>query len=234
MRNTILVNKLLHLVQLKLFQIEASELEELSKQSQDEAIRLALILANHPAPPMPEFRLDSKYEDNEKLADLIDDVFKGQDDKGYGGFSYSYSSSSGKSKSSKSKSSESDVASLTDAEAMELCTTWAKTYNVITGVSWGNLPYDLQQKWLHYSCDYHLSSEGKSGSTPTTSLVKWDDEIRSQPSSSPVSSSSSSKFDGYIDNYLDANKKENEGSEGGFSVQEEEEEEGEKEDDFLM
>ena len=39
------------------------------------------------------------------------------------------------------------------------CTEWKKLYSVIKGVSWGNLPYDLQKKWVKYSCDYHINTE---------------------------------------------------------------------------
>ena len=47
---------------------------------------------------------------------------------------------------------------LTDAEATAQCTEWKTMHNVIIGVSWGSLPFDLQKKWLEISCDYHLST----------------------------------------------------------------------------
>lgn len=65
------------------------------------------------------------------------------------------------------KSSElkikSEESTVTDSEATALCTEWKSKYSVVQGVSWGNLPYDLQQKWLTYSCDYHFKNaeEGK-------------------------------------------------------------------------
>ena len=144
----------MHLVQVKLHQIEAKDVQELSEISQDEAVRLALLLAANPAPPMPEFEIDSKYKDSEELADLIDDIFKNVDDKDSGSsakYSYSYGSSKDQ------DYEESKDTTVTDAEAEKQCTEWKDKYSVVMGVSWGNLPYDLQQKWLHYSCDYHLS-----------------------------------------------------------------------------
>lgn len=45
---------------------------------------------------------------------------------------------------------------ITDAEANKQCIEWKNQYEVVIGKSWGNLPHDLQQKWLQYSCDYHL------------------------------------------------------------------------------
>ena len=72
-----MLDKIIHLVQTKLGKLEIIELEELTRQSQDEAVRIALMLAAQPAPPMPEFAIDPKYTDPEKLADLVDDIFKG-------------------------------------------------------------------------------------------------------------------------------------------------------------
>jgi len=46
---------------------------------------------------------------------------------------------------------------LTDSESTKQCSEWRTDYSVIPGVSWGSLPFDLQKKWLEYSCDYHLS-----------------------------------------------------------------------------
>ena len=180
---------MLHLVQVKLHQIEAKDVEELSALSQDEAVRLALLLAANPAPPMPEFEINSKYKDSEELADLIDDIFKNIDDKDSGTsskYSYSYGSSS------KDKDyDESKDTTVTDAEAEKQCTEWKDKYSVVMGVSWGNLPYDLQQKWLHYSCDYHLSDnymasktgKGDSSSSSSTSSESMDDEFEKSSSS---------------------------------------------------
>jgi hypothetical protein len=45
---------------------------------------------------------------------------------------------------------------LSDADATHLCQEWRTTYNVVLGTSWGSMPFDLQQKWLQYACDYLL------------------------------------------------------------------------------
>lgn len=47
---------------------------------------------------------------------------------------------------------------LSDADARHLCEGWQTEYGVKIGVEWGSLPYDLQQKWLQYSCDYLLKA----------------------------------------------------------------------------
>ena len=61
-----------------------------------------------------------------------------------------------------------------------------RTYRVSIGVSWGDLPYNLQQKWLEYSCDYHMSdsSESLTGLTTTATTTGG-------PSHNPTSSPSS-------------------------------------------
>lgn len=45
---------------------------------------------------------------------------------------------------------------LSDADARGLCSSWRETHNVVIGVSWGSLPFELQQKWLQYACDFLL------------------------------------------------------------------------------
>lgn len=62
-------------MQARLTKLETKELDLISKQSKDEAVKLALALAAYPAPPTPVFDLNDEFKDPEKLADLIDDVF---------------------------------------------------------------------------------------------------------------------------------------------------------------
>ncbi len=119
-------------------------------------MKTALYLASHPAPPMPEFDLDPQFEDAEKLADVIDDVFgKEQDDK----------SALENMFDGKMDVREEELPQLTDSEATKVCSEWKSKYNVIVGVSWGDLPYDLQQKWLSYSCDYHMRGDNSVAET---------------------------------------------------------------------
>jgi hypothetical protein len=148
-----MMEKLIAALQTRLIQLETSELDKLSKQSQDEAVRIALLLAAQPAPPMPEFEMDSKYKDAEALADLVDDIFgkvgegsgAGLDNMEVDGYE-------------DDKKEEEPAFTITDADALKQCTDWKEKYSVVIGVSWGNLPYDLQQKWVEYSCDYHLAN----------------------------------------------------------------------------
>lgn len=139
------MNKVINAMQNNLVRLEAKEYEDLSRESKDEAVRIALFLATHPAPPMPNFVMESEFEDAEKLADIIDDIFgKGEGDKYAEG--------------AEMVEAEQEI-TLSDAEATKICTEWKDTYKVIVGVSWGDLPYDLQQKWVEYSCDYHMKED---------------------------------------------------------------------------
>ena len=148
------MNKVITALQSNLYTLEKKEYEAISKASQDEAIRIALSLANHPAPPMPAFDLDPKYEDAEKLADVVDDIFgRLEDDKERQSLDlFNYETDSWK-----EGGDFKEEPSFSDSEAISKCTEWKTQYKVIVGVSWGDLPIDLQQKWLEYSCDYHLN-----------------------------------------------------------------------------
>lgn len=150
-----------------LFNLEKKEYEDLSQHSKDEAVRIALFLASHPAPTFPEFPLDTEYASMEKIADLVDDIYSRvkDDDKLSGNrekLEYEGETEMDKAEEEKEK------ITITDAEATKLCIEWKEKYHVVAGVSWGDLPYDLQQKWLEYSCDYHMQDESKGSQVPST------------------------------------------------------------------
>lgn len=156
LRNEILMNKVLATMQSELLKVEDREYKELSSKSTDEAIRISLYLASHPAPPMPVFNLESQYMDAETLADAIDDVFATSGDPEFE-FMKEYGS--------EFKEEFEEFNPLTDAEATKVCTELKEKYNVIIGVSWGDLPYDLQQTWVMNSCDFHLGENAIEEST---------------------------------------------------------------------
>jgi len=158
-QNAIIMDKVLRVLQSRLVKIEANEMEKIMQSSQDQAVKIALELAKEPPPPRPDFELDTKYNDAESLADIIDDILGSTEESlsyseseldGYGS-SYSKDSSS-------SSSSYKKIPAVSDAEEKVSCLDWKSKYEVITGVSWGKLPYDLQQKWFAYHCDQHVSA----------------------------------------------------------------------------
>lgn len=139
--------KVISAVQSRLAHVESIQLDEITKAAKDEAVRLALILSKYPAPPIPVFDMDDKYKEAEKLADLVDDVFKketSEEEKYKDDVTY--------------RADITPKVAISDAEANAKCQEFKDKYQVVVGVSWGNLPYNLQQQWLEYSCDYHLKS----------------------------------------------------------------------------
>jgi len=122
---------------------------------------------------MPDFPLEKTYNDNEKLADLIDDIFGKESGEEDIDFLSAYEK--------KDKKRE----SITDADAEKVCNEWKIKYKVAIGISWGELPYDLQQKWLDYSCDYHMSdstdAKVSEGTSPPSSSIasreQLDDDV---------------------------------------------------------
>jgi hypothetical protein len=165
-KNEILVNKVIKTMEANLFKLEKKEYEELSQHSKDEAVRIALFLASHPAPTFPEFPLDAQYASMEKIADLVDDIYSAvkDDDK----LSGNRAKLEYEGEELVKFEEEKEKVIVTDAEATKLCIEWKEKYHVIAGVSWGDLPYDLQQKWLEYSCDYHMRDESKGSEVPPT------------------------------------------------------------------
>ncbi len=112
----------------------------LEKQAEDEAVTLALEFSKHPAPPKPMFEFEeTEFGSEFKVYDDLSSKYKSEGT--LEGF----------------EESEEEVTSLlSDAEAEKTCLEWKSKYSVSPGVSWGDLPFDLQQKWLEYSCDYFL------------------------------------------------------------------------------
>jgi hypothetical protein len=155
-RNEILVGKVIKALETNLYRLGKKEFEELSQRSKDDAVKAALYLSTHPAPTFPEYPLDAEYGENmEEVADILDDVYNQVKD-----------NDKMMKRSEEFDDKEGDLTGVmdigvTDADAIKLCSEWKDKYNVVVGVSWGNLPYDLQQNWLKYSCDYHLQADGK-------------------------------------------------------------------------
>ena len=61
-KNNLQLNTLLRDLQHKLLRLDAKDVDAIMKSSQDEAVRLALMLKDRPAPPMPYFESNSIYD----------------------------------------------------------------------------------------------------------------------------------------------------------------------------
>lgn len=161
LKNNILLEKVLKEVEHRLAAIDVVEMQKLVESSKDEAVKLALDLALHRAPPMPEFRIDEKYEDPNELNNLIDDMFQLTVDKEEQEESFEQIGGQGinllnEEDDYSEGEEEMEGESISDEEKRNLCIEWKQTYSVVTGVSWGSLPYELQRDWKKYDCDHHI------------------------------------------------------------------------------
>jgi len=159
-KHTKLMDITLKDIQKKVMQLDISNLKDILHYSEDEAIRLALLLEKYPAIPMPYYEESygsNRYEEEfyGSKFNFTDDFFFANrssrtDDKEWGAkeayFEYGYE-----------KDKKESVPLLSDVEAHKICSEWKEQYQVQVGVGWGLLPFDLQKKWLEYSCDYHLN-----------------------------------------------------------------------------
>lgn len=178
--NTAHLDKLLLALQTHLVRLDAPSLQALTLDAQSQAIRIALGQAEFPAPVMPDSvkykydALSSEASGGDKS--WGDDKWSlGREEEGsaekhgigsyaskfddaYGQFGSKDKQTDDKHLVAEKKEEPTKFDVLTDAEAGALCTDLKERFSVIPGVSWGNLPHDQQQRWLHYSCDYHLQS----------------------------------------------------------------------------
>ena len=146
-------------------------MQKLVESSKDEAVRIALDLATHRAPPMPEYKIDDKYRDQNELGGLIDDLFQDQVDKEeensaeFGGFEGEEMLYKGEGEQGKYddqfpdeefQQEEELPLDISEDERKTTCSDWKHSYQVVMGVSWGSLPFDLQKEWKRYDCDAYI------------------------------------------------------------------------------
>lgn len=168
----LVLKKVLHVIQHKYVELAAAEFESLNKQAKEESVKIALGIAAQPPPAMPEFVLDPSLADPQALSSFVDDFFAQQKGSGsefdlYEGLGEGFNGGGKFNEFNKltddflikpMKSEEEAKADmLTEEEKDAECNKLKNDYNVIIGVSWGNLPYDLQDKWAAYRCDMYFS-----------------------------------------------------------------------------
>lgn len=164
-------------VQNRLAAVDVKEMKKLVESSKDEAVRIALDLVTHRAPPMPEYKVDDKYRDPNELSGLIDDMFQDQVNKeeensaefgAFGGEEMllrdagqeqgKYDDQLGfEGEEAEQLKEEEEGVDISDEERKTICRDWKQTYNVVTGVSWGSLPFELQGDWKRYECDHFIA-----------------------------------------------------------------------------
>lgn len=75
LKNNAYLEKMKYALQERLLVIDAAELKEIIRVSEDEAIRIALKAATYPAPPKPEFEEDYDLKEEEYKDSKYDDFF---------------------------------------------------------------------------------------------------------------------------------------------------------------
>jgi hypothetical protein len=148
--------------------IDKEEMEKLVKHSRDEAIKIALDLTKLATKRAKIYQFDEKYQNAESLGNLIDEIFVAEASKTEPPYQYENLNKmkfrEGVDDYNKfvEEEFEEEEQTLeleeyeTEKERIDSCKGWKAHYNVIEGVSWGNLPYDLQKKWKAYNCDVFL------------------------------------------------------------------------------
>ncbi len=163
------------LIQKKYLALSSEELEHLSKESEEESIKIALGIAAQPPIPIPEFELDPELKSADALSSFIDDFFESKKEKSFeeesgydeiGQNQFGLKEDVGAyddfiEKDSNTKYSESEEnensKSMSEEDKADECNNMKSKYNVVIGVSWGNLPYDLQDTWRLLRCDLYFS-----------------------------------------------------------------------------
>jgi hypothetical protein len=170
-KNVILLRKVLKSLEHKYIQLSDAEYKRLVKESDEESVRLALGLAAQPPPPIPEFEIDDKLlSEPSAMGTFIDDIIGNVEDlgesgdKGFGDMFPSKGEGSGgalvddlfREAAEADEETEAINAMTADEKKIE-CTKLRDEYHVVIGVSWGNLPYDLQDYWRKLICDKYFS-----------------------------------------------------------------------------
>lgn len=174
--NSLLTDKIIERLRARIFTMEDHDLNEIRGISEEEAVKIALKLATQPLPKMPSYSIKTDVSgDAEALADLVDGILskvvdadddddEEQSSRGTGGGEVAAQNAyfaEGEAESARIGNRDrrgDDIGTLTDAEAAAMCTQWYEKYQVVVGVSWGSLPFELQERWVVNNCDYHLNA----------------------------------------------------------------------------
>jgi hypothetical protein len=163
-----LAEKTINMLQQRFVKINPLKMAALRDVSRDEAIRIAMLLASLPAPPQTQFIVDDKdTKTGTSYGPLDDDYFKshgldddakalneGLDVKGSEFESGFKDDIFGR---NPEEEGEREV-DVDHSKVAELCQEWKFAYDVLPGVSWGNLPDDHQRRWKEYDCDKIVGS----------------------------------------------------------------------------
>lgn len=171
-KNVVLLRKVLKALEHKYIQLSDAEYKRMVKESEEESVRLALGIASQPPPPIPEFEMDDKIlSEPSVMSTFIDDIMRDVEDmEERGGNEDRASSYTGEGEEGgemlqddifKEEMDGEDeetaaINAMTPDEKKIECSKLKDDYNVVIGVSWGNLPYNLQEYWRKLICDKYF------------------------------------------------------------------------------
>jgi len=168
---------------------KGAQITEMKNEAHFAAAAISARLSEESAPPMPSFA--SVYEDPTSLNNAIDGAMETLDDYQYGmskertdefgGGAWEGNTGSQEAKlvddlygweEQKGEAGGAGGAAdytyqqkpdVSDEEAKAQCIEWKTTYTVEPGISWGSLPFDLQNKWKLYDCDKWIGAGAAAG-----------------------------------------------------------------------
>lgn len=167
--------KLVRELQEKVLYLDERKIQTILEQSKDTAIRTALLLETQPSPPQTQYLVDDKNtnEIGSKWDDLFNEFGEGAKTQYDDPLWEESTANEFKSEEldmfdddfSKSQSEfrEENIENFrkgqkNPSELLIECKEWKEKYHVVIGVSWGELPSDLQVQWKESDCDYYLST----------------------------------------------------------------------------
>jgi hypothetical protein len=168
-------HKLIQQLQEKILVLNDKKMSSLVESSKDLAIQTALLLQTQPAPPQTKYLVDDQTKLEESQWDDLFEDFGEKD--GIPQFddplweesenlskefrqAESFEKFDDYQSKAENELSEQNLESFEGKDAteqLEECKEWKERYGVVIGVSWGELPYDLQTRWRDSSCDFYLS-----------------------------------------------------------------------------
>ena len=169
--------KLIQQLKERVLYLDDKKMQLIVEVSKDIAIRTALLLETQPTPPQTQYLVDDKNTNGleNKWDDLFNEMSEGakteyddplweeegelekyrQSEENFEQFDDDWEKSQKKLREESIESFKKEE--LNSEKQLEECKGWKEKYGVVVGVSWGELPSDLQLLWKKYECDYYLS-----------------------------------------------------------------------------
>jgi hypothetical protein len=168
-------HKLIRQLQERVVYLDEKKMQSIVEVSKDIAIRTALLLETQPTPPQTQYLVDDKNTNGleNKWDDLFNEGAKTEYDdplweeegelEKYRQAEANFEEFDDDFEKSQKNFREESIETfkkekLNPEKQLEECKGWKEKYGVVIGVSWGELPDELQLRWKECECDYYLST----------------------------------------------------------------------------